>query len=565
MWFLLACFVNNSLKGLLTAGLLRRISAQPIWFEKFRRFTTYRLIAVLLVPALSAFGGAASRARLGDDFWEVWKRWFLGDALAALVCAPLLILACQHYREWLRLPRRVYFRASLMLLGLVTTDYLAFQLPAGPEGHSPFMLYLPLPFLVWAAVEFGPPGASAALCLLSVSAIFGVGAGAGPFAYMDSAASMLSIQLFLAAVSLPVMLLAVMVYQQRRTDLALRESEGRFRSLVNTAPVMVWMSDRYGLCTFFNRPWLDFTGRPLEKQLGEGWLEGVHPEDRDHCVERYLEAVRLQKEFSLEYRLRRSDGVYRWVMDKGVPRYATGGSYLGYIGSCVDFTDRKDAEERTRELSAQLLNAQELERYRIGQELHDDLAQRAAALSMRLSQLARRRADDPELSRVFDGLRQQAAEMCEDISRISHQLHPATLETVDLPVALRVLCEQSATDECAVVFNGSVDSTALPESASVPLFRVAQEALRNAITHSGATRVEISAHNADSGICLTVKDNGCGFIVASFGGSGLGLSGMTERMRQAGGTLQVSSRPGLGTLVTATLSVGRRVRSAASG
>jgi PAS domain S-box-containing protein len=349
------------------------------------------------------------------------------------------------------------------------------------------------------------------------------------------------------------MLLAALSRQQRRTDLALRESEERFRSLIDTAPIMVWMSGPNGLCDFFNKPWLDFTGRPFKAQLGNGWTESVHSEDRDDCVSQYLAAFAARKEFTLEYRLRRHDGVYRWIHDNGVPRWAADGAFLGYLGSCVDLTDRKEAEERLRELTAQLIHAAEAERYRIGQELHDDLAQRAAALALRLGQLVHRSAGDKELAGRVAELQHQAEEMCEDISSLSHELGPATIEKVDLLVALRMLSEQSSTDACPVALVANDDLPTLGEALSVPLYRVAQEALRNAIRHSGATQIEILLTTADKAVSLSVKDDGCGFIIASQGRSGLGLSGMTERMKRVGGTLELTSRGGQGTVVTATV------------
>src|SRR6058998_8147 len=135
---------------------------------------------------------------------------------------------------------------------------------------------------------------------------------------------------------------------RKNAEEELRESEARFRAMADTAPVMIWVSGADKLCTFFNKGWLDFTGRPLEEELGNRWAEGVDREDLDRCVSTYENSFNARQPFTMEYRLRRSDGEYRWVLDTGTPRFAPDGAFLGYIGSCIDITERKLAEEKFR-------------------------------------------------------------------------------------------------------------------------------------------------------------------------------------------------------------------------
>jgi PAS domain S-box-containing protein len=138
---------------------------------------------------------------------------------------------------------------------------------------------------------------------------------------------------------------------RKADELALRESEARFRTLVDSAPVLVWMAGPDGGRTFFNRPWLDFTGRTEAQEQGAGWLAGVHPDDLARCRDTYGAALAAREPFRLEYRLRRAGGVYRWVLDTGVPRWAPGGAFAGFIGSCIDITERQESEERLRFLT----------------------------------------------------------------------------------------------------------------------------------------------------------------------------------------------------------------------
>jgi len=135
------------------------------------------------------------------------------------------------------------------------------------------------------------------------------------------------------------------ITERKLTELALVESESRFRDMANSAPVMIWIAGLDKLCYFFNKGWLDFTGRSLDQESGNGWAEGVHPDDFDRCLKIYVESFDARRHFKMDYRLRRHDGVYRWIEDNGSPRFDGQGEFLGYIGSCIDINERKEAEE----------------------------------------------------------------------------------------------------------------------------------------------------------------------------------------------------------------------------
>ena len=132
----------------------------------------------------------------------------------------------------------------------------------------------------------------------------------------------------------------------------LKESEALLKSLVDSAPVMIWMSNPEKSTTLLNKAWLDFTGRPLEKELGFGWTDNIHPDDFQYCLEQYMKSFDARKELFIEYRLRRHDGKYRWVSDKGIPRYSSDGNFLGFIGGCADINEQKMALDELEKLIA---------------------------------------------------------------------------------------------------------------------------------------------------------------------------------------------------------------------
>ena len=139
------------------------------------------------------------------------------------------------------------------------------------------------------------------------------------------------------------------ITERKRVEQALRESEERFRTLADATPVLIWGSATDKGCNYFNKQWLDFTGRTIEQEMGDGWSQGVHPDDWERCSATYVTAFNARTPFTMEYRLKRHDGEYRWVMDTGVPRFTPDGTFSGYIGSCIDITDRKRTEEELRE------------------------------------------------------------------------------------------------------------------------------------------------------------------------------------------------------------------------
>jgi len=341
------------------------------------------------------------------------------------------------------------------------------------------------------------------------------------------------------------------ITERKRAEEAIKESESRFRLVADTAPVMIWMSSTDKLCNYFNKPWLDFTGRSIEQELGNGWAEAVHPDDLERCLQTYVQSFDRRQGFSMEYRLRRRDGEYRWILDIGVPRFNHDGSFAGYIGSCIDVTQRRQAESALTSLSRRLIEAQEQERTRIARELHDDIGQRLALLAMGFDQIQQ---DTPELSpevlRRMRELRRQTVDLSNDVQTMSHTLHGPNLDYLGLVATMRGLCEEFGELQRLEIDFRSQDVPPLASETSLCLIRVLQEALQNAAKHSGVRRVEVQLKGTSDEIHLIVRDMGRGFdINAAMQGRGLGLTSMQERVRLLNGTVMIQSKPMGGTTI----------------
>jgi PAS domain S-box-containing protein len=331
---------------------------------------------------------------------------------------------------------------------------------------------------------------------------------------------------------------------------AVRESEQRFRLVANTAPVLIWMSGPDKLRNYFNQPWIDFTGRTLEAELGTGWTEGVHREDLQRYLDICSQAFDRREHFEIEYRLRRHDGEYRWLLDTGVPRFDPERFFAGYIGTCIDITERKQALEALSNVSRKLIEAHEDERTWLARELHDDINQRIALLAVELGYIEQ----SPRLSAIvrhrrLKEIRNRVSGLGKDVQALSHRLHSSKLEYLGLAVAAAGFCKElSEQQNVEIDFTANDIPRTLSQETSLCLFRVLQESLQNAVKHSGVKHFTVKLYGTPSDIYMAVSDSGVGFDTeAAKNGVGLGLISMRERLNLVDGELSIESEPNRGT------------------
>ena len=345
---LIGTAANDYLKAVIAAALLRRFMSDPVRFLNVRDFGVFCLIVVLAVPAVSAFAGAASRGEWGPEYWANWERWFLGNALTQLIVTPFIFYWVFRPAEQRQLSLARWLEAMALLAGLVISLTLAFQPSIDHLGFADSRLYAPVAFLFWAAVRFGMPGATAATAILTCFAVAATLATEGPYSDQTKNAAASGLQQFLLLRVAPLYLVAVLLEQSRRIQLSLIDSERRFRDMADNAPVMIWLAGAEG-CEFANKGWLEFRGRALSQERGEGWAQGLHPDDRQRCLTRYQSSLAARREFEMDYRILRHDGEYRWILSRGVPRYDEKGAFLGFIGSAIDVTERRQQETALRQ------------------------------------------------------------------------------------------------------------------------------------------------------------------------------------------------------------------------
>src|SRR3984957_4185519 len=338
--------------------------------------------------------------------------------------------------------------------------------------------------------------------------------------------------------------------RNRKADLRLRESEKRFRLMADTTPALVWMCDKEGAVNYLNDRRIDFTGRDLAKGFGDTWSAFIHPDDIESVQAANKRALEQQKEDSKEYRLPRRDGVYRWMLDIAAPRRNGDGSFAGFVGSAADITDQKLAQEALEKIGGKLIEAQEEERSRIARELHDDICQRLALLSMELEQVNRGSNSSGGSSKIEE-IRRHCAQIAGDVQALSHKLHSSKLEYLGLAAAIRSFCREfSQQYNVGVQFEDEDVPSYLPYDISLSLFRVTQEALQNAQKHSGVDHFFVSLHGSVNEVRLEVSDSGSGFdIEKAKYDRGLGLVSMQERVHLVHGTFAIESMANTGTKI----------------
>ncbi len=356
------------------------------------------------------------------------------------------------------------------------------------------------------------------------------------------------------------------ISERKHAEAAVRESEERFRNVADTAPVMIWVSGTDKLCTFLNAAWLAFTGRTMEQELGNGWSQGVHSDDLDRCIATYSSSFDARRAFQMEYRVRRADGEYRWVLDNAVPRFEPGGAFAGYIGSCIDITDLKRTQEET--LARQKLEDVGVLASGIAHDFNNLLGSVLAETELVEADLAAGLSPHEEIARIKT-VAIRGAEIVRELMIYAGQDQAGIFESVDLS---RLTAEMLELLKVSIskhaVLKSNLDKNLPPVWGNAPQIRQvlmnlvinASEAIgeKGGIIEITTSLVTGGAGSAGDYVRLEVSDNGCGmtheakakifdpFFTTKFVGRGLGLAVVHAIVRAHGGAIEIQSAPGQG-------------------
>lgn len=340
---------------------------------------------------------------------------------------------------------------------------------------------------------------------------------------------------------------------KRLENINIVENEERLKRLMEMTNVLPWEADAESWqFTFVGEQATRMMGYPVAQWYGpDFWPSHIHPNDREKAIEFCIKSSETLDKYEFEYRMLALDGRIIWIHDL-VNVVRENGRMKKLIGFMIDITERKKTEEELRDLSGRLINAQEVERSRVARELHDDLNQRMALLSIELEQLGQKiPAGENDIQRRVSDLKTNVQEISSEIHRLSYSLHPPKLNRLGLANAVKGLCDElSQHHGIRIEFIQRGFPALLPKDVTLCVFRIAQESLSNAIKHSGVDEVHLTLVTSDDAIRLTISDLGRGFDTNSEQStSGLGFISMRERLRLVGGEISIHSEPLGGTQI----------------
>ena len=573
--FVLLAELVNHLRAVLAAICLRRYSSRPGRLETMREMVAYLVFAVFLVPAFAALGGAALVARIGtaDDFWPAWQQWWLSNAVTGLTLLPLLMGDLRRFTSGFRVSARRAGEAGLLAGCLVLVGVSELVGAQERFGTHPVHFYWALPFLLWAAVRFGPRATTAALLAITVVSVWGAITQRGPFVTQSPTHGLIELQVFLLAISVPLLLLSVQFNQQRRTTAALDEIRRQYQSVVEDQAEMICRFRPDGRFTFANRAYGEAFGHPPVDLIGRNVWELVPPDVHRSRAELSGMTTAFPV-ITRELNVAPEGASARWQQWRERALFDESGVVVEYQMVGQDITDRKLAEEEGRKLAAQKsveVALREADRRKdeflamLGHELRNPLAPIGTSLEI----LRMAPPDGPEAAWARDAIGRQLRHMTRllddllDISRITLGRIRLKLEPIDLGrvVANAVETARPLIDDFGHQLTVRLSEPPVPiRGDAVRLTQVVANLLNNAAKYTErGGRIEVAVRREGEWVRLTVRDNGIGVAAGELetifelfsqmpngreraqGGLGIGLTLVKRLVELHGGKVEARS------------------------
>jgi PAS domain S-box-containing protein len=559
----LCWFVSNVTQAMLGAAAMRRYGARA-GLDDVRSFASFVVFGVFLAPFAASFLDAGFVRLSGwgtADYWQVWRVRFFSNVLTTLILVPALIAVVgrvQRRRPW---ALRRSLEAGALLVGLALVCAVMRWGPSEPSDHELALAYMPLPVLLWAAVRFGLGGISGTMLIMAMLSIEAAMHGRGLFSGPSPERVVLSLELFITMIALPLMLLAVVLQDRARIEAARRETEQQYRDVVESQTELICRFLPDTTLRFVNERYCRYFGMPRSALIGRPFLERVAP-GAGREVASHVAAVfalpRSDTAYGWEHPVVRPDGSRGWLVWSGRPIVDRDGRVVEAQAVGRDVTAQRVAEQALRErdealrtsrdriqvLAGRLITAQEDERRRIARELHDDVNQKLAAIAIAMSGVRRTFSESGREHEAIARLQQRVVLLTDDIRRLSHELHPAVLVHAGLVAGLRAHCADFSVDT-GIDVDVTLEAVAVSDTTALCLYRVAQEALHNVARHAKTARAWVALRRDGSTVELSVRDEGVGFDVAAVRAQarGLGLTSIEERMRLVHGIVRIVATP----------------------
>jgi signal transduction histidine kinase len=551
---LLGAFACNIALALCSAAALRRFSDGPPWLDTLAKAWIFILVVAVAAPTLVGCGitalGWLSHNLVGGGKFAT--RWAIANVLGGIALAPIFVTWVGEGVGWLRqTSARRALEAAVLTIALAVSAYVGFPAAA---AEYPVLACMPIPLMLWAAVRFGPRGASGAILMVSIMALAGAIEGRAPFAAASPEHTVLSLQMFLAVLSAPFLVLAAVVMERQQATAKATLAHEELQSILDNTPAGVCVRDLQGHPLLVNVSARTALAH-VRRTAGETAYDRFPPEvaaswrDEDRAV--IADGKPMVKE---ERRDVGSDA--RLFLKHKFALRDRGGEIYAVCTVSTDVTELERAKHEVQDLSARLLSAQDEERRRIARELHDGTVQTLTAVTLNLSRLTGANPKDHRTIEESIGLLEEAHS---ELRTLSYLLHPPALDEFGLVPATRLYVEGfTKRTGIDVTLHMPPQVGRMEPDIEMAFFRIVQESLSNVHRHSSAKSAEIRIERRPIELVLSISDDGHGIVSKASTGDarthalGVGIAGMNARLKQLSGRLHVQSYS-TGTTVTAVV------------